>query len=848
MYTGLLIPILTNFSRLLESLLDLAIKENKLLVVCGDYNIDTLQTSSSTRDLKSALLTSNFKSLIHLPTRVTDHSSTCLDNFLTNIPHINSTGVIQTDISDHYPIFVDLAIYNPEKTHRPKLKAYRRDTTNHNKTLFVKLISNHDWSSIIKETDVNNKYNIFINTFTQYMNSCFPLRLHNIDSDTKNPWLNSEIKQLNSIKNSLYLLSIRNTRLKPHYNCLNKRYKRTIKSMKRNHYQNIITKNKNNPRKTWKTLNTLTGRHTSKTMKSPVLQQQNKTFSDPKVVADLFNNHFCNIGDSLNLKTMPPSPPTQAPPPQQKSFALFEITENEIINSIKLLKTSSSPGYDQITTELLQLTLPYISKILLHIFNTSFKEGTFPSRMKTAKVIPIYKKGKHTDVNNYRPISLLPSLSKCLERIMHNRLSSFLTHNNAISHSQFGFTKNKNTVDAMATFMEKITTLSKRNHTISIFCDLTKAFDCVNHDILLHKLFNIGIRGLPLKWFRSYLTDRNQFTTLTAPITYQPNQKMLLTSHESSLKPVKRGVPQGSILGPLLFNIYINDLPLSNSSTNDFILYADDTNILISDDDPLSLKLKLNSALSSTINWLNSNQLCLNSSKTNFMYINTNNKNPDPEPSSHSIERIYETKFLGLTITSDLNWKPHIHKVANKIKPAIAMLYKLRSTLDSKTLLHIYHSLIHSHLNYAILIWGGAPQSHLDPLLKLQKKAIRIIDRKDPLTSCRPLFKKYNILTIISLYVLEASYYAKRRLLQDNHNYHDTAIQTTNNIHTHFTRQQNLIYIQNNTRPKSDIVHKCSKIYNKLPDYLKTIQNLNKFRAETKKHLLQSTLYTLREF
>ena len=191
------------FLRLLESLFDLAIKENKVLVVCGDFNIDTLQTSSSTRDLKSALLTSNFKSLIHLPTRVTDHSSTCLDNFLTNIPHINSTGVIQTDISDHYPIFVDLAIYNPEKTHRPKLKAYRRDTTNHNKTLFVKLISNHDWSSIIKETDVNNKYNIFINTFTQYMNSCFPLRLHNIDSDTKNPWLNSEIKQLNSIKNSL---------------------------------------------------------------------------------------------------------------------------------------------------------------------------------------------------------------------------------------------------------------------------------------------------------------------------------------------------------------------------------------------------------------------------------------------------------------------------------------------------------------------------------------------------------------------------------------------------------------------------------------------------------------------
>ena len=230
------------------------------------------------------------------------------------------------------------------------------------------------------------------------------------------------------------------------------------------------------------------------------------------------------------------------------------------------------------------------------------------------------------------------------------------------------------------------------------------------------------------------------------------------------------------------------------------------------------------------------------------MYINTNKKTPDPNPTSDTIERIYETKFLGLTITSDLSWKPHIHKVANKIKPGIAMLYKIRPILDSKSLLHIYYSLIHSHLYYAILIWGCAPQSHLDPLLKLQKKAIRIIDRKNPLTSCRPLFKKYNILTIISLYVLEASCYVKKRLLQNNHDCHESVIQTTSNVHTHYTRQQNLIYIRNNTGSKSDTIHKCSTIYNKLPDHLKTIHNLNKFRAKTKDHILQTTLYNLREF
>ena len=219
---------INKFLRLLESLFDIAINENKLLLIGGDFNIDILQTSSNTHDLMSALLTSNFNSLIHLPTRVTDHSSTCLDNFITNIPNINSTGVLQTDISDHYPIFVDLAIYTPERNYRPQLKAYRRHITTHSKQLFVNIISKHDWSPIIEESDVDKKYNIFINSFTQYMNLCFPLRLYNIDSDKKNPWFNSQVKQLNRIKSSLYLLSLYNPRLKLPYNRLNKHYKKLL--------------------------------------------------------------------------------------------------------------------------------------------------------------------------------------------------------------------------------------------------------------------------------------------------------------------------------------------------------------------------------------------------------------------------------------------------------------------------------------------------------------------------------------------------------------------------------------------------------------------------------------------
>ena len=223
------------------------------------------------------------------------------------------------------------------------------------------------------------------------------------------------------------------------------------------------------------------------------------------------NNHFCNIGPSLGLEDDSPFPInnlTEYRNDISNSFSLFPITETEIINAIMKLKPNKSPGYDEITSDLLKLSITSVSKVLEHIFNTSIETGIFPSRMKIAKVIPIYKKGNHLEVNNYRPISLLPALSKCLETIIFNRLNSFITKYNLMSNSQFGFQKGKSTVDAILSFLDKLNNHLDNKHVVSVFCDLSKAFDCVNHEQLLMKLNQIGIRGIPLKWFHSYLKDR----------------------------------------------------------------------------------------------------------------------------------------------------------------------------------------------------------------------------------------------------------------------------------------------------------------------------------------------------
>ena len=386
-----------------------------------------------------------------------------------------------------------------------------------------------------------------------------------------------------------------------------------------------------------------------------------------------------------------------------------------MIDAINGLKSNAAPGYDEITVSLLKITSTHIAAPLVNIFNSSFNSGIFPSRMKIAKITPIHKKGSQLDVNNYRPISLLPSLSKCLEKIMFYKLNNYLSKYHIISESQFGFTKNKSTTDAIISFLSKISHHSSSKHIISIFCDLTKAFDCVNHKILLCKLENIGIRGLPLNWFRSYLSNRSQFTSAINPSLNDSTHNITLTETRSSLAPVTCGVPQGSILGPILFNIYINDLPQINNNPSNFILYADDTNIIFSTDDPKSLYEKMDSILSNTMAWLKSNHLILNTNKTTYMHIKPKSDFSTQNPPTYpvKIDRTDETKFLGVTFTSDLTWHSHINMVIKKIKPGIAMLFKLKHSLPTQSLLQIYFSLIHSHLSYAILIWGNSPDTKM---------------------------------------------------------------------------------------------------------------------------------------
>ena len=345
---------------------------------------------------------------------------------------------------------------------------------------------------------------------------------------------------------------------------------------------------------------------------------------------------------------------------------------------VQTLKSSASTGYDGISVNLLKKIIHFIVSPLTHIFNLSIASGIFPNSLKIAKVIPIYKKDDSSTVSNYRPISILPAISKILEKIIHQRLYDFLNCNNLLIPNQFGFRKSHSTDHAIIQLYDKIiNSFSKKEHAISIFMDLSKAFDTIDHKILICKLSHYGIRGTVLSWFKDYLNNRQQY------VSFQ--------SIESHKLKIQCGVPQGSILGPLLFILYINDI-IKSSPTLNFILFADDTNIFYSHKDLDILNATLNSELSKIQLWLKCNKLSLNIKKTNYMYFRNVHSPPVKCNININGAPLIEKdsiKFLGITIDCHLTWYDHVRNIISAVSRNIGILYKLRYLISTKSLFFI---------------------------------------------------------------------------------------------------------------------------------------------------------------
>ena len=600
----------------LNQLLENISKEKKSIFLLGDFNVNLLNYNehNQTNEFLDSLASNSFIPLILQPTRITSHSNTLIDNIFSSVinPDIIS-GNLTATISDHLPQFAIIPNMFGNISGN-KSNIYVRDWSKFDRENFILDYFSADWEDLLKidECNVDNSTKIYLDKINMLLDTYAPLKKINkykLKFKSK-PWITLALQKSISVKNKLLanFINKKDPILKEEFHTNYKKYRNLLstlmKKSKQAYYDKYFERNWSNIKNTWKGIKSLISLKTVASSVPTVLSLDNgDTITNPYDIANTFNNYFASIAETTKKSIKYSHKHFSDYLSNESSSTIFlQPTDKEkIANIISSLNSNKTSGPNSIPYRVLFLLKNEISKQLADLFNLSFMTGVFPSVLKTAKVVPVFKKDSKLNYSNYRPISLLSNIEKIPEKLMYKRLYAFLDYNNIIYDLQFGFRQQYSTSHALINITENIRkALDDGNIGCGVFVDLQKAFDTVDHQILLAKLNHYGIRGVSNDWFKSYLSNRNQYVSING--------------YESGLAAINCGVPQGSVLGPLLFLLYINDLnqAIKFCKVHHF---ADDTNLLCLSKSIKKLSKLVNADLKHLLNWLNANKISLNVKK-----------------------------------------------------------------------------------------------------------------------------------------------------------------------------------------------------------------------------------------
>lgn len=805
----------------------------KNIIYIGDYNINILNDSlNRVSKFKDTVESDGYVILnsesCDMATRVTDQTKSIIDLVVTDL--LKYKYILDIDdltFSDHKLIFLNIDF---EMTVSPKIlkSDIRTDYSGIKKDIktsdFSEIKSVNELIELLKTINSKNQKHLKKPiTFTKYKQMWSSEKLNLIIKERKQFWDLKKKYPTNNFYSS-------------RYRELQKLIEIMSKSDKKSYYGNKFECSLHNPRHTWKVINELIYNKTteSKSVLPKELCVNGVAYSEATDICDIFNDFFVNIGSNLadsNQSTFTSqTTSTQENASQNNCIHEFPpVTEPEIINIIKSLNSNAAAGYDEISSKVVKNSAKELAPILVQLINECFRTGSFPDLLKIARVLPIFKEGNSNDPGNYRPISILPILSKIYEMVIRNRMMLYLEKINFINKDQYGFQRNANTTAACLNLIEEIyKNIEQKHKTCSVFIDVRKAFDSVDHVMLIRKLEEIGFKDKTIDIFKSYLFNRKQF--------------VMIGDDVSSERVIKTGVPQGSILGPLLFIIFVNDL-FDCSFHGALQLYADDATLTYGESSYDSLKEKISDDIMKFNSWMINNKLSLNFNKTNFIIYhlrNTDTQNIFNEVcfANHKIDRVEKTKYLGMIINESLNWNDHVDLVKKKVARFVGVLRRMSYLLDEKIKKQIYFAYIHSHVIYVNPIWSSVADYKLQELQVLQNKAMKAVYNLPRLTPSKELYigdrggiLPIKVLTEYELNLL--SFKINFKLIKSKFTF-----KITKDVHSYKTRIANnfrSIFSRTNCT-KNSIFNRGVSLFNKLPEIVKNEKTIAVFKNSLKKY------------